>query len=336
MKIKGKWITALILISISTTLNSSGKPDAAADRSEETILLRLAEAQVDTYPATMGVIEFTRLVEKRSEGRIVIEVYMGAKLGGDERAILEQVQFGGIDFTRVNLSPVTELAPLLNLLQMPYLYKSYEHMHNVLDSSIGDLFLDSVEKAQLVGLAFYDAGSRNFYNSVKPIRSIADMKGLKLRVPPSQLMINMVDALGATAVPMAFGEVHSALQTGFIDGAENNWTSYDMVSHHEVAKYITEDVHSMAPEILVASKMVMDKLSVEDLELIKTCARESIVYERALYKSIEESSRQKLVSAGVVISSLSDRGKFIEAVLPIYAEFSGEYKHVLDQIISMK
>jgi tripartite ATP-independent transporter DctP family solute receptor len=325
----------LVMLSLTAFVSAEGQNEAGTS-SEHPILLRLAEAQVDTYPATMGALEFARLVEEKSEGRIIIEVYTGGQLGGDEKAVLEQIQFGAIDFTRVNISPVTELAPMLNLLQMPYLYESYDHMHKVLDSSIGDEFLASVDEAMLTGLALYDAGSRNFYNNIKPVTSIHDMKGLKLRVPPSKLMLAMVYSLGASATPMAFGEVYSALQTGVIDGAENNWTSYDMVSHHEVAQYITEDAHSMAPEILVASKMIMEKLSPEDQALIKECAKESVIYERELYKSIEDSSKEKLIASGVVISELTDRDKFIEAVQPLYTEFASEYQSTLDAIVAMK
>ncbi|MDC7219106.1 MAG: TRAP transporter substrate-binding protein [Spirochaetales bacterium] len=328
-------VLMLILTALfGSSLTANGQQDSSLN--DEVLLFRLAEAQVDSYPATMGAIEFARLVEEKSHGRIIIEVFTKGELGGDEKAILDQVQFGAIDFTRVNISPVTELAPMLNLLQLPYLYESYDHMHKVLDSSIGQELLASVNGAMLTGLALYDAGSRNFYNNIKPVTSLEDMEGLKLRVPPSQLLIDMVNALGATAVPMAFGEVYSALQSGIIDGAENNWTSYDMVSHHEVARYITEDAHSMAPEILVASKMVMDQLTLSDQNLIKECARESVIYERALYRNIEASSRKKLIASGVIIAKQTDRDQFIEAVQPLYEKYARDYLETLDRIVAMK
>lgn len=330
-------LSVLIMASLTTSIFASGQNEAAQD--EKPVLLRLAEAQVKTYPATLGAIEFARLVNERSKGRIKIKVYTGGQLGGDEKAVLQQVQFGAIDFTRVNISPVTELAPMLNLLQFPYLFKSYDHMHKVLDSPIGAKFLESVSGAKLVGLALYDAGSRNFYNNVKPITSIADMAGLKLRVPPSHLMMDMVDAIGASATPMAFGEVYSALQTHVIDGAENNWATYDMVSHYEVAKYITEDAHTMPPEILVASKMVMDKLPAEDIALIKKAAADSVIYERAKYKAIEDKSKNKLISTGdIVVTELTapEKEKFIKAVEPLYAKYSKGYGDLLSQIIKMQ
>ena len=333
-----KKLTVLLIVLMALTLPMSvfANAQSEAQKAEKPILLRLAEAQVDTYPATLGAIEFARLVEERSGGRIKIEVYTGGQLGGDEAAVLEQVQFGAIDFTRVNISPVTELAPMLNLLQLPYLYESYEHMHKVLDSPIGEEFLKSVEGAKLVGLALYDAGSRNFYNNVKPVTSIKDMAGLKLRVPPSQLMMGMVAGLGASATPMAFGEVYSALQTRVIDGAENNWASYDMVSHYEVAKFITEDAHTMPPEPLVASKMVFDKLSPADQALIRQAAADSVIYERAVYREIEDKSREKLLAKGVIVSKLTDRDMFVKSAQPLYDEFAGEFKDTLDKIVAMK
>jgi tripartite ATP-independent transporter DctP family solute receptor len=338
-------LSTLMTLSFATACGSSTNSnvsenteveETSEEPEQEQIVLRVAEAQMDTYPATMGVIEFARLVEERSEGRIKVEVYTGGQLGGDEKAVLEQVQFGAIDFTRVNISPVTELQPMLNLLQMPYLYRDEEHMHNVLDGSIGEQFLASVEDANLVGLALYDAGSRNFYNSEKPITKLEDMKGLKIRVPQSSLMMGLVEALGATPTPMAFGEVYSALQTGVIDGAENNWVSYDMNSHSEVAKYIVLDGHTAPPEIFVASKMVFDKLSTEDQELIRQAAADSVVWEREEYKGIEDASRQKVIDAGAIVTELEDREAFVEAVQPLYEEFAGDYKDIMEAIINTK
>lgn len=279
MKKRMSFILAAVLTAVSltgcgagskpaqtTTSTAAAKEEETTEKatetaSKETIVLRLAETQTETYPATMGAIEFARLVEERTDGRIKIEVFTGGQLGGDEQAILEQVQFGAIDFTRANFAPMTEFAPILNLLQMPYLFTDADHMHKVIDSEIGTELLSSVEAGNFVGLALYDAGTRNFYNSVRPIKTVEDMKGLKIRTTQSQLIVDMVEALGASATPMAFGEVYSSLQTGVIDGAENNWVSYDQNSHYEVAKYISLDGHTAPPEILVCSKMVFDKLS---------------------------------------------------------------------------
>lgn len=316
--------------------SQSAAPETGKAEAKDTIVLRLAETQTETYPATMGAIEFARLVEEKTDGRIRIEVFTGGQLGGDEQAILEQVQFGAIDFTRVNFAPMTEFAPILNLLQMPYLFTDADHMHKVIDSEIGKELLDSVEAGNFIGLALYDAGTRNFYNSVRPIKTVEDMKGLKIRTTQSQLIVDMVEALGASATPMAFGEVYSSLQTGVIDGAENNWVSYDQNSHYEVAKYISLDGHTAPPEILVCSKMVFDKLSPEDQQIIRECAKESELWERDKYGQVEKEAMDKVIAAGSEVSELDDREGFVKAVEPLYEKYAGDYMDTLQAIIDMQ
>lgn len=327
-----KTITILIILAMLTALSIS----ASAESPE--IVLRLAETQTETYPATMGAIEFARLVNERSEGRIKIECYTGGQLGGDEQAIIEQVQFGAIDLTRVNLAPMTEFAPILNLFQMPFLFENSEHMYKVIDSELGQQMLDSVENSNFVGLALYEAGTRNFYNSVRPITCLDDIKGLKLRTTQSQLIIDMVEALGAVPTPMAFGEVYSSLQTGVIDGAENNWVSYDQNSHFEVAKYLTLDAHTAPPEILIMSKMSFERLSPEDQQLIRQAAKDSLLYEREQYGIVEQASIDKVTAdgTGVEVSELTNRAEFEEAVAPLYEVYAADYMSELEQIQKMK
>lgn len=310
--------------------------EKAAESSGKTIVLRLAETQTETYPATMGAIEFARLVEERSNGRIKIEVFTGGQLGGDEQAVIEQIQFGAIDMSRVNLAPMTEFAPVLNLFQMPFLFENSDHMHKVIDSELGEQMLSSVENSNFVGLALYEAGTRNFYNSVKPITKMEDMKGLKIRSTQSQLIIDMIESLGAVPTPMAFGEVYSSLQTGVIDGAENNWVSYDQNSHFEVAKHLTLDGHTAPPEILICSKMVFDKLSAEDQELIKQAAKDSVIYEREQYGKVEQVSREKVIAGGAQVVELENRSEFEEAVAPLYEKYAGDFMDELEQIKAMK
>ena len=229
-------VLAVIAVAASTL------PAAAAPQ----MVLRLGETHVADYPTTRGDLEFSRLVEERTGGRIRIEVYHGKQLG-EEKAVIEQVQFGAIDFTRVSISPLAAFAPAFDALQMPYLYRDEDHMWKVLNGPIGEEFLNSLEPADFVGLCWYDSGARNFYNSRREIKSVADLKGLKIRVQESKLMMGLVSALGAVPTPMPFGEVYSALQTGVIDGAENNWPSYFSTSHYEVAKYFTLDGHTRVP-----------------------------------------------------------------------------------------
>ena len=300
------------------------------------IVLRLAETHPQDYPTTKGDYEFARLVEERSGGRIKIEVYYGSQLG-QEKAVIEQVQFGGIDFTRVSISPLSDFQPLLNALQMPYLYRDADHMWKVLNGEIGDYFLNSMTEKGFVGLVYYDSGARNFYTTKKPIYTVADMRGLKIRVQESSLMMGLVQALGAVPTPMAYGDVYSALQTGVIDGAENNWPSYDTSSHYEVAKYLSIDEHTRVPEMIIASKITMDKLSAEDQEIIKRAARESQAIQIQSWAEYEEMSEAKVRAAGSQINKINDQAEFAAAMAPLYQSMlNAEQKDWIEKIKAVK
>jgi len=308
--------------------------DTSAPKTEvKKMVLRYAENQPQDYPTTQAAYKFAELVEQRTDGRIHIDVYHGGQLG-DEKSVIEQLQFGAIDFTRVSLSPLSEFDKALNVLQLPYLYKDAAQMWRVLEGDIGENFLKGVEKAGLIGLSWFDAGARNFYNSKKPVTKLDDLKGLKIRVQESKLMMGMVAALGASATPMAYGEVYSGLQTGVIDGAENNWPSYDSVSHYEVAKYFVLDEHTRVPEMQMVSKITWDKISPADQKIIKECALESAKLERELWAKKEGVSEAKVKAAGSVITELEpgEKEKFQAAMAPLYTEFGKGYEDIIKAI----
>ncbi|MBQ9206244.1 MAG: TRAP transporter substrate-binding protein [Treponema sp.] len=313
--------------------NKAGGDAPKADAKQ--MVLRYAENQAQDYPTTQAAYKFAELVEQKTDGRIHIDVYHGGQLG-DEKAVIEQLQFGAIDFTRVSISPLAEFDKSLNVLQLPYLYKDAAQMWRVLEGDIGENFLKGVEKAGLIGLSWFDAGARNFYNSKKPVTKLDDLKGLKIRVQESQLMMGMVAALGASATPMAYGEVYSGLQTGVIDGAENNWPSYDSVSHYEVAKYYVLDEHTRVPEMQMVSKITWDKISPEDQAIIKECALESAKVERELWAAKEGASEAKVKEAGSVITELEpgEKEKFQAAMAPLYSQFGAGYEDIIKAIQS--
>lgn len=300
-------------------------------------VFRYAENQPQDYPTTQGAYKFAELVEQKTNGRIKIEVYYGAQLG-DEKSVMEQMQFGAIDFARVSLSPLAEFAPQLNVLQLPYLYRDGAHMWKVLDGPIGNEFKDGLGDSGLIGLSWYDAGARNFYNSKREIKTIDDMKGLNIRVQENEMMMDMVSALGANPTPMAYGEVYSALQTGTIDGAENNWPSYESTSHYEVAKYFSLDEHTRVPELQIISKMTMDKLSPEDQKIIHECAEESAKVERELWAEREKTSEEKVKAGGSIITELApeEKQKFQDACKPLYEKFAADYMDTVNKIIETK
>lgn len=321
---------SLMLVAGMVTAGGQAEP---ATEAQEQIVMRLGETHAKDYPTTLGDQYFADLVEERTDGRIKIEVYDSAQLG-EERAVIEQVQFGAIDFTRVSISPLAAFSPGLDALQMPYLYNSTDHMWRVLKGEIGDEMLASVEEAGFVGLAWYESGARSFYNSVRPIESVADLAGLKIRVQESRLMVGLVEGLGAVATPMPFGEVYSGLQTGVIDGAENNWPSYYSTSHYEVAQYYTLDRHTQVPEILVASKIAMDRLSPEDQEIIRQAAKDSIDYQRERWAEFVAESEEAIRAAGNVITELSPDAlaEFQAAMQPLYDGLSDEAMAVVERI----
>ena len=318
-----------------TGCNKDKKTDSAPKAEAKKMVLRYAENQAQDYPTTQAAYKFAELVEQKTDGRIHIDVYHGGQLG-DEKAVIEQLQFGAIDFTRVSISPLAEFDKSLNVLQLPYLYKDAAQMWRVLEGDIGENFLKGVEKAGLIGLSWFDAGARNFYNSKKPVTKLDDLKGLKIRVQESQLMMGMVAALGASATPMAYGEVYSGLQTGVIDGAENNWPSYDSVSHYEVAKYYVLDEHTRVPEMQMVSKITWDKISPEDQKIIKECALESAKLERELWAAKEGASEAKVKAAGSVITELEpgEKEKFQAAMAPLYSQFGAGYEDIIKAIQS--
>lgn len=297
-------------------------------------VLSYAENQTQNYPTTLGAKRFAELVEMRTEGRIRIVVQAEGILG-EELDVIQQMQYGGIDFARVSLSQLASYVPELNVLQMPYLYTGSEHMWEVLDGEIGDRFLNGVKENELIGLSWYDAGARNFYNSIKPITCPEDMKGMRIRVQESDVMSDMIEALGAIAVPIAYSEVYSTLERGLCEGAENNWPSYETMNHYEVAKYFTVDEHTRVPEMQICSAHTWEKLSEEDRRIIMECARESAQYERLLWTKQEEKARKIALENGVqeIVLTPEEKALFQSEMSDIYEKYCSDYMDVIARII---
>lgn len=335
-----RFLPSILFLAACAALSAGGAGEAQEEGIEprprpaaQQIVLRLAETHVPDYPTTRGDVEFARLVEERTDGHIRIEVYHSSQLG-QEKAVIEQVQFGAIDFTRVSISPVAMFAGKLDALQMPYLYRDADHMWKVLDGPIGDEILASLEPAGFAGLAWYDAGSRHFYNSRREIRSVADLRGLKIRSQESDLALEMVSVLGAVPAPMPFGDVYSALQTGLIDGAENNWPSYLSTGHYTVARYLTLDGHTRVPEILIASKITMDRLPPREQALIRQAARDSMPYQIRLWAEFEKVAEQKVRAAGnlIIAPTAQQLAGFQAAVRPLYERMPADLKELVRRI----
>jgi len=327
-----KNLVTLLAVAFSVVLLNAGITFAAA-----TMELKLAEIHPKGYPTEQGDEEFARLVKESSQGRINITVFPGGQLGGDEKAVVEQVQMGAIDFARISLAPVLQFAKELSVLSLPYIYRDSTHMWKVLSGPIGQDLLRSVDKANLLGLAYYDAGARSFYNSKKDIKAVADLKGLKIRVQEAKLMMDLVKALGASPTPMATADVYSALQTNVIDGAENNWPSYISFSHYQVAKFYTVDRHTCIPEILVGSKKNFANLSKADLDLISKAAKDSVEFQKKKWAESEKVNEEKAKAAGCKITypDAKTMVEFQKAVQPIYADYK-DYADLIKKIQDLK
>ncbi|ESW65876.1 TRAP transporter substrate-binding protein [Mesorhizobium sp. M0761] len=282
-------------------------------------VLRSADTHPDGYPTVEAVKYLGELIKERTAGRYSVEVYHSAQLG-EEKDTIEQTQTGVIDLNRVSMGPFNGIVPETAVPSLPYMFRSVEHMRHVMDGPIGDEILKAFETHDLVGLAFYDSGARSFYNTKKDITSIADLKGMKFRVIQSDVFVDMVNALGANATPMAYGEVYSALETGVIDGAENNWPSFESAKHYEVAKHYTVDQHQIVPEVLVMSKSSWDRLTPEDQAIVKQAAKDSVVKMRELWDAQEKKSREIVEKAGVKVSEI-DKQPLIDAMKPVYDKY---------------
>jgi tripartite ATP-independent transporter DctP family solute receptor len=299
-------------------------------------VLRSSDTHPDGYPTVEAVKYFGDLVKERTNGRYEVEVYFGAQLG-QEADTIEQVRSGVIDLNRVSMAPWNSLVPLTNIPSLPYLFTSPDHARKVMASEIGDEVAKGFEEHGVVVLAFYDGGARSFYNSKKPVNSLADLAGQKYRVIQSDVFVDMVAALGATATPMPYGEVYSGIETGVIDGAENNFPSYESAKHFEVAKYYSLDEHTIVPEVFVMSKMAWDKLSDEDKAIFKQAGKESMEKQWELWDARVASSRKIVEDAGSEITT-PDKQPFIDAMKPVYDKYvnTPELKDFVARIQAVK
>jgi tripartite ATP-independent transporter DctP family solute receptor len=245
---------------------------------------------------------------------------------GNEKDTIEQLKIGGLEMMRINVAPLNNVVPETMVTALPFIFRSTDHMHTVLDGPIGDEILAAMESQGMVGLAFYDSGSRSMYTVNKPIKTLADLKGAKIRVQQSDLFVAMIQALGANPTPMPFGEVYTALKTGIVDAAENNYPSYESSRHFEAAKYYSLTEHAMAPEVLVFSKVAWDRLSKDDQALIRQAAKESVPYMRKLWEEREAKSRDVVTKAGSQIVEVADKQQFIDAMKPVYDKFANTPK----------
>ncbi len=275
------------------------------------------------YPTVQAVLQVDRLMRERSGGKLGITV-LGYEDRDSESYTAAQVRNGQLDMARINLAVLNNQSPSTALFALPYLFKSKEHARRILDGPIGEDILASLEGQGLIGLCFYDGGPRHFYSVKQPIRTPADLKGLKVRVQQSDIMASVVRALGAEPVVAPTDRVYLKLQSGIIDAAEHNWPSYVSLRHYHIAPHFSLTEHSMAPAVLVFSKRVWDTLSASDQAIIRDAARASVPIMRRLWDDYEVSAERTVEKAGGKIVRDVDRKAFAGQLVPLYPSLIGD------------
>lgn len=301
--------------------------------------LTLANNHPDGYCTTAAVEWFADEVRERTDGRVIIEVYNGGKLG-DTVSCLEQMQYGGIDIVKADVPTMTNFVTAFNALQMPYIYQNKEHFWKVHGGEIGMGILrgKAMEEKGMYGLTFYDAGTRCFYNSIKPMESIRDMRGMEIRIQESNLMMAMITALEAKPVVTTYREVYQALESGAVDGADNSVVNYLEQSFYQVAPYFFEDDHTYSADMLVMSAWSRRQIDEEDLKAIDEAALESWEMQKGLWARAEDEAKERFKDLDVVITQMprEDFDYMHEICLPLWYDYdhSSEFLDLLDRIVA--
>lgn len=275
---------------------------------------------VKGYPNTIAMDKFAELVAAKTKGRITVKNFHGGVLGNQPDAI-EQVRVGALEVGNFNLGPIGPIAAEANVVSLPFIFRDMEHMHRALDGDAGAQISAGMAKKGLIALAWYDSGARSFYNSKKPIKTPADLKGMKVRVMNNDLYSGMIAALGGNPSPMAFSEVYQSLKTGVVDGAENNWPSYESTGHFEVAGYYSLSQHLIIPECVCINAKVYNGLSEADKKAVTEAARESATMQRELWEKRAKASRVKVMKGGVKFNEIPDKSAFQNAMKSVYDKY---------------
>jgi tripartite ATP-independent transporter DctP family solute receptor len=298
--------------------------------------MKAADVHPAGYPTVVAVENMGKRLDAATQGRIKFQMFPGSVLG-DEKSMIEQTQVGAIQVARISLGPMGPVVPEVNVFNMPFVFRNIAHMRAVIDGPIGQELLDkiSASPAKLVGLAWMDGGSRSLYTK-KPVRKPEDLKGQKIRMMGNPLFVDTMNAMGGNGIAMGYGEVFTAIQTGVIDGAENNPPSLYTANHFKAgAKYYTQTNHLIIPEILVMSKVTWDKLSPADQAAVKKAAREAQLEQRQLWDKAVADYTGKLKAEGVEFIEMDNKA-FFDATAPVRAKYGANYADLMKRIAEVK
>src|SRR5215210_3771445 len=305
---------------------------------QQKLVLKATDVHPLGYPTVEAVERRGKKLEAATNGRLSIQMYPSMQLGG-EKEMIEQAQVGALQIARISVGPMGPLVPELNVFNLPFMFRDNAHMEKVIDGEIGQEMLKKLSDhptAGLVGLCWMNAGSRNVYNSKRPIKQVEDLKGLKIRMMGNPVFVDTMNALGGNGVAMGFDQLINAMQTGVVDGAENNEPSYVTGQHFRYAKYYSMTGHLMIPEILVFSKRIFTSLSKEDQDLILKFSKEAQQDQRALWYEVEKKSVEEMKKAGVEIVEVADKKPFQAAVKPVWDKYGAQHAALIQRIQDVK
>jgi tripartite ATP-independent transporter DctP family solute receptor len=312
---------------------------SGAALAQQKLVLKASDVHPAGYPTVVAVENIGKKLDAATKGRLSVAMYPSMQLGGEKEAI-EQAQLGAIAFARVSVGALGPVVDDLNVFNLPYVFRNTEHMQHVIDGPIGQELLDKVTNSGkgLIGLAWMDAGARNFYSTKKPIKTMADLKGMKVRVMGNPMFVDMANAMGGNGIAMGYDQVFTSLQTGVIDGAENNPPSFVFDNHYQVAKFYTVDEHLIVPEMVVFSKKIWDSLSKDDQALLVKFGKEAQQDERKLWDVYEKQAMDKAKAAGITITqvSVADKKAFQDAVKPVWDKYGPKHAAMVKRIQETK
>jgi tripartite ATP-independent transporter DctP family solute receptor len=311
-------------------LGGAGLPTFAQAK----MVLKATDVHPLGYPTVEAVVRMGKKLEEATKGRLSIQMYPSMQLGG-EKEMIEQAQVGALAIARISTGPMGPLVPELNVFNMPFLFRDTAHMEKVIDGEIGQELLKKLSDhptAGLIGLCWMNSGTRNVYNAKKPIRTVEDLKGLKIRMMGNPVFVDTMNALGGNGVAMGFDQLVNAMQTGVVDGAENNEPSYSTGQHYRYAKYYSMTGHLIIPEILVFSKRIFQGLPKDDQALIMKLAGETQQEQRTLWHEMEKKSVEDMKAAGVEIVEVADRKPFQAAVKPVWDKYGAQLGPLIQRI----
>src|SRR5215470_14378296 len=301
---------------------------------QQKLVLKASDVHPLGYPTVEAVVRMGKRIEAATGGRLSIQMYPSMQLGGEKEAI-EQAQVGALAIARISLGPMGPIVPEMNVFNLPFMFRDDAHMEKVIDGPIGDELLKKLSEhptAGLIGLCWMNAGSRNIYNSKHPIIKVEDLKGLKIRMMGNPVFVDTMNSLGGNGVPMGFDQLVNAMQTGVVDGAENNEPSYETGQHYRYAKYYSMTGHLIIPEILVFSKKSWEGLSKDDQALIGKLSKEAQQEQRKLWYEHEQQSLKKMREAGAQINEVADRQPFQAAVKPVWDKYGAQFTALIERI----